>query len=137
MNRADSNGPGNYIDLMRQRLTSKVKLDVDIMQHVPDVKIPPLIFIPFIENAFKHGVSYREQSFINISMKAENYTIIFECSNSIPKPTDKSSVPEGGVGIQNIRKRLDLIYGEAAQLSMLTEASTFLLVLTIPISLGS
>lgn len=125
----------NYIDLMRQRLSSKVKLDVDIMQQIPDVMIPPLIFIPFIENAFKHGVSYREPSFINISMKAENNTIIFECANSIPKPSEKNSVPEGGVGIQNIRKRLDLIYGEAAQLSMLTDAGTFRLVLTLPISL--
>ena len=103
------------------------------MQHVPDVKIPPLIFIPFIENAFKHGVSYREQSFIKISMKAENNTIIFECVNRIIQNTDP--LPEGGLGIQNIRKRLDLIYGEAAQLSMLTEAGTFRLELTLPISL--
>lgn len=125
----------NYIDLMQQRLTSKVKLDVDIMQNVPDIKIPPLIFIPFIENAFKHGVSYREQSFINISLKSEKNSIIFECTNSIALQTDP--LPDGGMGIQNIRKRLDLIYGEAAKLIMTTEAGTFKVVLVLPVSLES
>ncbi len=125
----------NYIDLMQQRLTSKVKLDVDIMLNVPEVKIPPLIFIPFIENAFKHGVSYRELSFINISLKAEEDIIIFKCANSIAKQKEEDSIPEGGLGIQNIRKRLDLIYGDSAELSMKTEDSTFIVSLMLPISL--
>lgn len=127
----------NYIDLMRQRLTSKVKLDVNIMSNVPNVKIPPLIFIPFIENAFKHGVSYREQSHISIGLRTEEDSIIFECINSIAQQMERDSIPEGGVGIQNIRKRLDLIYGETAELSMKTKADTFSVRLVLPISLKS
>jgi sensor histidine kinase YesM len=123
----------NYIDLMRQRLTSKVKLDVDIILNVPDVKIPPLIFIPFIENAFKHGVSYREPSHISIGLKAEKNSIVFECINSIAQQKEQDAKKEGGVGIQNIKKRLELIYGEAAELSMLTENSTFNVHLVLPI----
>lgn len=122
----------NYIDLMQQRLTSKVNLDVEIMLNVPDIEIPPLIFIPFIENAFKHGVSYREPSSISIKLKAEEDSIIFECVNSIAQHKEQGSVPEGGVGIQNIRKRLELMYGEAADLSMKTENSTFSVLLVLP-----
>ncbi len=124
----------NYIDLMRQRLTSKVKLDVDIMLNVPDVKIPPLFFIPFIENAFKHGVSYREPSHISIGLKTEGDSIIFECVNSIPQQREKESGSEGGVGIQNIQKRLELLYGERAQLLMKTDNAKFFVQLTLPIS---
>lgn len=127
----------NYIDLMQQRLTSKVKLDVNIMSDVPDVKIPPLIFIPFIENAFKHGVSYREESHITIRLKTEKDSIVFECRNSIAQQTERDSIPEGGVGIRNIRKRLDLIYGEAAELNIKTESSTYSVLLLLPISLKS
>ncbi len=125
----------NYIELMRQRLTSKVKLDVDIMLNVPDVKIPPLIFIPFIENSFKHGVSYREPSHIKIGLKAEKDSIVFECINRIAQQKEQDAKREGGVGIQNIQKRLELIYGEAAELSMLTENSTFSVHLVLPIAI--
>ena len=125
----------NYIDLMRQRLTSRVKLDVNIMTNAPDVQIPPLIFIPFIENAFKHGVSYREQSHISIGLKTEGDSIIFECVNSIPQQREQDSTAEGGVGIQNIRKRLELLYGEAAQLTMRTGEAEFIVLLTLPISI--
>lgn len=124
----------NYIDLMSQRLTSKVKLDVNIMADPPDIDIPPLIFIPFIENAYKHGVSYREASHISIELRTEKDSIIFKCVNSIPKKNEQDSTTEGGLGIENIRKRLDLIYGESAKLSMKTEDSTFIVHLALPIS---
>ena len=70
---------------MKQRLTAKVKLTADIQQNIPDIEIPPLIFIPFIENAFKHGISYREASFIDISLRVTDDNILFSCKNSVPK----------------------------------------------------
>lgn len=123
----------NYIDLMEQRLTSKVKLEVNIQKELPNVEIPPLLFIPFVENAFKHGISYRENSFISIALKLENDQVIFTCKNSIPQQP-KESANKGGFGIENIKKRLDLIYGENVQLNMHDNGSEYLVHLIIPLA---
>ncbi|PKQ61837.1 hypothetical protein BZG02_14520 [Labilibaculum filiforme] len=125
----------NYIDLMQQRLSSKIKLNVDIDSQLPNAKIPPLLFIPFIENAFKHGISYRENSFISISLKAEMNTIIFECTNSIPENKQETAQGTGGIGIVNIKKRLELIYGNLAELTIDKDKSRYLVHLTIPLDL--
>jgi len=121
----------NYIDLMQQRLSSKVKLNVDIQEDIPNLEIAPLIFIHFIENAFKHGISYRENSFINIKLNVQDEKILFECKNSIPKIA-KPSREKGGLGIENIRKRLDLLYGSRARLDLRIEENTYIAELTIP-----
>ena len=130
-----------YIELMQQRLSSKVKLDVNIDNNLPDVKIPPLLFIPFVENAFKHGISYRENSFVSILLKAENNHVVFECKNSNPKAKEKSARPtsgenkKGGVGIVNIKKRLDLIYGNSFQLKIEDTTEEYLVRLSVPLEL--
>jgi sensor histidine kinase YesM len=105
-----------YIELMQQRLSSKIKLDVNISSDIPEGQIPPLLFIPFVENAFKHGISYRENSFISILLKTEHNKVVFECKNSVP--TRREQNKSGGVGIINIKKRLNLIYGNACNLNI-------------------
>jgi len=120
----------NYIDLMQQRLTAKVKLSVNIQHDVPQIKIPPLIFITFIENAFKHGVSYRETSFIDISLSVIGDEVVFNCVNSIQSA---KSTLQGGLGTVNVKKRLDLIYGDKAKLKMEVFNSEYLVDLSIPI----
>lgn len=123
----------NYIELMQQRLTSKVKLNIHIDNKLPNAKIPPLLFIPFIENAFKHGISYRENSFISISLKTEYDKIVFECANSIPEGQTKSTNLEGGIGLVNIKKRLELIYAEQVKLNIKQDNNQYVVHLTIPI----
>ncbi len=123
----------NYIDLMRQRLTSKVELDVHISEIVSNFNIPPLLFITFIENAFKHGVSYREKSFIKILLQSEEDRVIFRCENSIPQKLKTEEKGSGGVGISNIKKRLDLIYGGLAKLEMNPVDDVYVVSLTIPV----
>jgi len=123
----------NYIELMKQRLTSKVNLQVNIDRQLPDRHIPPLLFIPFIENAFKHGISYREESFITISFKVTNDSIIFECKNSIPESNRATENEEGGIGIVNIKKRLELIYGDRAQLEIQDKNKQYAVLLSIPL----
>ena len=127
----------NYIELMQQRLTSKVKLHVNINSKLPDAKIPPLLFIPFIENAFKHGISYRQNSFISISLKAEMNKIVFECTNSIPENKKEPTQTKGGLGIVNIEKRLELIYGNLAELKIDNNKSQckYSVCLTIPLDI--
>lgn len=124
----------NYIELMRQRLNSKVTLDVDIQEAVPNVNIPPLLFIPFIENTFKHGVSYREKSFIKISLKAEGNKLTFYSENSISQRNASELNKKGGLGITNVKKRLDLMYGDTAKLKMdVQNNNTFTVELVVPI----
>ncbi|MDY6800567.1 MAG: histidine kinase [Bacteroidota bacterium] len=123
-----------YIELMQQRLSSKIKLNVNIDNKLPDVKIPPLLFIPFVENAFKHGISYRESSFISILLKIENNNVVFECNNSNPR-VKENEVIKGGVGIDNIKKRLDLLYGNSFQLKIENTTEEYFVRLTVPLEL--
>jgi hypothetical protein len=101
----------NYIDLMKLRMNDRVALNVSFPEEYADRNIQPLLFIPFIENAFKHGISYREKSFIEIEMKTEAGSIAFKCSNSLHRKTEKEAETEtGGIGLENVRKRLDLLF---------------------------
>jgi len=100
----------NYIDLMKLRMNDKVSLSVSFPEKYNDVSIPPLLFIPFIENAFKHGISYRDQSFIHISLVAGEGTVTFNCSNSNFSKNGQGEKEHSGIGLGNIRKRLGLLY---------------------------
>ena len=100
----------NYIDLMRLRMSEKVKLTVDFPEKYENISIAPLLFIPFIENAFKHGISYREKSFIHIAMTVSKDTITFSCSNSDNKVSEDTNGNHTGIGLENVSKRLNLLF---------------------------
>jgi len=99
----------NYIDLMRLRLSPKVELKIDFPKDFADFSIPPLLFIPFIENAFKHGISYNKQSFIHIRMAIQNEEIRFISENSIGS-SNGGAMQHSGIGLENVRKRLSLLF---------------------------
>lgn len=105
----------NYISLMRLRCSSTTQVEVDILDasSVPSLPdIPPLLFISFIENAFKHGVSNNQPSSIRIHLSCEGETILFRCSNTnLPKTTCDHS--GSGIGLENTRRRLELCYPDA------------------------
>jgi LytS/YehU family sensor histidine kinase len=98
----------NYIDLMRLRMSDKVRLAVSFPTKYENVEIPPLLFIPYIENAFKHGVSYNGNSFVEISLTSAKNSINFICANSIVKRTEDMTAL--GIGLENARKRLNLLF---------------------------
>jgi two-component system, LytTR family, sensor kinase len=100
----------NYIDLMKLRMTNKIVLTVNFPEKYEDRSIPPLIYIPFIENAFKHGVSNREKSFIDINMTTEKDAILFSCANSLFKTREESDPSQSGIGLENVTKRLNLLF---------------------------
>lgn len=100
----------NYIDLMKLRMTNKIDLKVSFPEKYEDINIPPLIFIPFIENAFKHGISYREKSFIDISMTTEKELVKFRCVNSLVKIREDNEPGHSGIGLHNVTKRLNLLF---------------------------
>ena len=99
----------HYIYLMRLRYSDSVKIDVDLPEECGNVEIPPMMFVSFVENAFKHGISYEKESFIRVSMAIEEDKLIFKCVNSRNGTnSDKSS----GIGLANVRKRMELLYGK-------------------------
>ncbi len=100
----------NYIDLMKLRMSEKINLAISFPENYEDKSIPPLLFIPFIENAFKHGISYREKSFIDISMTTKQDSISFRCVNSIAKSREDSDSGHSGIGLENVSKRLNLLF---------------------------
>ena len=97
----------HYVTLMQLRYTDKVRITLDLPAEVPDRQIPPLILITFIENAFKHGISYQHESFIEVKVAVEGESLHFTCRNS---KAESSNEEKGGVGLANVRKRLNLLY---------------------------
>jgi len=125
----------HYIDLMKLRLSNKVKLEVDLPEEGTQLSIPPLLFIPFVENAFKHGISYREKSFISISMKTENKRITFSCDNSIGHSAEKETREKhSGIGLENVKKRLNLLFPGKHVLKIEPREKTFHVNLEIDLS---
>lgn len=114
----------NYIDLMKLRLSNKIDLKVSLPDVNTEFLIPPLLFVPFVENAFKHGLSYRDGSFIDIHMAFENRKIRFLCGNSIAGATQAPEVYPG-IGLENVRKRLNLLFPGAHSLNIRKTADEF------------
>jgi LytS/YehU family sensor histidine kinase len=115
----------NYIDLMKLRLSPKVELQVDFPKDFADFSIPPLLFVSFVENAFKHGISHRERSFIHIRMAIEDGNIRFDAENSVGKSSQAGDMQHSGIGLENVRKRLGLLFPERHSLEITEEDAVF------------
>ena len=97
----------NYIDLQRMRLSSKVMINYNVTGQLEGNSIAPLLLISFIENAFKHGISYTRASVINIDLKIFEKTLTLLVSNPV---VENNSFANGGVGLKNVARRLELLY---------------------------
>ncbi|MDX2286684.1 MAG: histidine kinase [Bacteroidia bacterium] len=107
----------NYIDLQQLRLNGLTQVDFQVRGEVEGKEIVPMVLIPFIENAFKHGISSVHPSEIRISIDLAGKTLFFEVENTV-HPGQAGAVREpGGIGLQNVKKRLDLLYEDAYQLT--------------------
>jgi len=99
----------NFIELQKIRLDRSVKLEYHSLENVPALRIAPMLLIPFIENAFKHGVNSEQKSRIKIEIIATNKEIQLKVSNS--KVNVQQEISErSGLGIENTRHRLNLMY---------------------------
>ena len=119
----------HYLDLMRLRYTDNVRIDVELPDPLPEVVIPPLILVTFLENAFKHGISFSKPSFVNFKLEADGRNLIFRFTNSVGATTQEE---KGGIGLDNVRKRLDLIYGKDYSLVTESDEDVYRLTLTLP-----
>lgn len=100
----------NYVELMRIRLPKGVDLKIDIEADSSLVLIAPLMFITPIENAFKHGVSNSHPSFIHISIVYKDRAVVCNISNSYFPKTQESDRSGSGIGLQNLNRRLEILY---------------------------
>ena len=134
----------NYIKLMQLRYTDKVRITLDLPAEVPDKTIPPLMLISFVENAFKHGVSYQRESFIDVKATIKAEKLNFSCSNSKTNTPDEGSnkkdgvadegnYKKGGVGLVNVRKRLNLLYDNNYKLHIQNFPDIYNVELIIPL----
>ncbi|MDO4160062.1 MAG: histidine kinase [Prevotellaceae bacterium] len=123
----------HYITLMELRYTDKVDIRTSIPEQLPDVKVPPMLLITFVENAFKHGISYRKSSFIHISIDVEDDNLVFHCANSRAAEQTGNS---GGIGLVNAEKRLRLIYADRYSLKIDRQENIFDVLLKIPLYYG-
>lgn len=113
----------DYIQLQQIRLRNPLKLNFEKNISNPNVNIAPLLLIVFIENAFKHGIETAEETaFLNISLTSDDKTLHFTCENSV-EPSEIETEP--GIGIDNLKKRLDLLYPNKHFLKLSREANSF------------
>ncbi|MCX6278469.1 MAG: histidine kinase [Bacteroidetes bacterium] len=121
----------SYVNLMKLRFTEKVRISLNLPGVIPDAAIPPFLFTSFIENAFKHGVSYKNESFVTIDLIPGKERLLFTVKNS---KTEKSQMNEfSGIGIENTRKRLALLYGDKYHLDIIDNEYVFTVNLSIPL----
>jgi hypothetical protein len=121
----------SYIDLMKLRYSRDVRISLKIPDTIPDKSVPPLLFISLIENAFKHGISYLQESFIDIELSFASDKLQLVITNSKSKRDIKES--ETGIGIENTRKRLDLLFKDKYTLDITDRGDIFITNLTIPV----
>ncbi|MBC3538772.1 sensor histidine kinase [Rufibacter sediminis] len=127
----------NYISFQRLRTdeSPNIRIEADVQQEVGLAQISPMLLIPFVENAFKHGISFREPSFIKIMLEVKNTVLYFDVNNS--KHEKQGNDPEkdkSGIGLTNVKQRLQLLYPGRHELIIRETGKEFFVHLTLQLS---
>ena len=129
----------NYIDLQKLRTehNASLKIDTRIEQNPAMLSIAPMLLIPFVENAFKHGISFREPSQIRVVLEIKDRTLNFDVYNSKHEKADNDPESErGGIGLRNVKQRLQLLYPNKHELIIRETTREFFVHLTIQLPCG-
>ena len=122
----------NYIDIEKMRYGDKLDVDLRVSGEVNERKIAPLILLPFVENCFKHGASEElQQSWVKITVDLQPRITIVKVENN--KSSENGHSSKEGIGIQNVKRRLDLLYPAQHELKIISGEETFLVILTIQV----
>ena len=119
----------HYLSLMRLRYPQDIVIEADFPKECGDAVVPPLLMASFAENAFKHGISYTEESFVKLAVFLDGSRVTFQCTNTRHPGRDDT---QHGLGMENIRKRLSLLYGSDYQLRIDEQAGLYGVMLDIP-----
>ena len=122
----------NYIELERERYGDKIDISWNVNGDIQDIFIAPLLMIPFIENAFKHGTSEQiEKSWLTVDISVKENTLKAKIANS---KNEFSPHRKNGIGIENVKKRLGFIYPDHHELKINEESDFYVVSLTIQLS---
>jgi len=117
----------NYLDIEQERFHDRLKIELDIANDAKQIQVPALMLQPLIENAFKHGISLIEtEGEIHLSGVLDYGNLILELRNSVPNETKLSKVPSNKLGLSNLKKRLDQVYGNYYEFSTKKEGAFFI-----------
>lgn len=122
----------SYIELEKIRYEERLDINFSVNGLAPELKIAPLLILPLVENAFKHGASEQiGQAWINMDLRVKNNTLKFKISNSKPEESAQKDdrANHVSIGLANVRKRLDILYPSAHQLKILEEEDVFAVIL--------
>jgi LytS/YehU family sensor histidine kinase len=123
----------SFISLMQLRHSDEVVVTTIVPEQIPDVKIPPMLFISLLENAFKHGVSYPLESYIHFELRFEKTALSCIIRNSKHKIAANSQGEYSGIGLDNIKESLKLLYNDDFTLDIRDKENEFEVNLKIPL----
>ncbi len=123
----------SYITLMKLRFPENVTVTLTVPDDIRDIEIPPMLFISFLENAFKHGVSYQAESFVLFKMEQDDTKLNCVVRNSKFKSKDTNEKGYSGIGLTNIKKSLELLFKNDYILSIHENDKEYEVLLTIPV----
>jgi LytS/YehU family sensor histidine kinase len=122
----------NYIALQNLRSFEKDKIKLEVIGETKNTKIAPLLFLPFVENSFKHGLKGEtEDVFVRIKIEVVGKKVNFEIENSKGQSIEMKDTKYKGIGIENVRKRLELIYPIAHSLQISDIDNRFKVILSV------
>lgn len=121
----------DYLDLQRIRLYQDADIEFTVSMENPDLKIPPLLFIILVENAFKHGIEPAVgECFLELKLTEVDGEITFLCRNSVD-PEGAAKVRSGGIGLQNLHRRLELLYPDNYDIQIETQPEEYRVLLSL------
>ena len=122
----------SYLELEKLRYGNKVSSTINIEGNIDNLYIPPLLFLPFIENCFKHGSINNNNIKVVINFEVKDNFLFFTVENNFQSVKNKSS--KHGIGIENVRRRLYLIYKDRFELNTNIVDNKYVVFLKIPIN---
>ena len=121
----------SYIDLQRQRFGENVIINVSMKKVNDQRQIHPMLLIPFVENAFKHGTGMMSKPEINITLRSDAHKLYFDVRNKFNDNTEEIKDKASGIGLANVQRRLNLLYGNNHRLDIINTDGWFTVSLEI------
>lgn len=122
----------NFLDIEHLRFPDRIETEMDITGDIDDIEVPPLLFLSFIENCFKHGLIEEQKIMIRMSFEVTNNKyLVFKLSNNFDSTKHEES--KHGIGLKNAERRLQLLFGNNFDLYANTIDDMYNLFLKIPV----
>lgn len=123
----------NLIELQKLRFSQEddIEIKFNINRHPENQEIIPMLLIPFVENAFKHGISLKKKSAIDINLSVNENQLLFSVKNNINRLRHDRNDQNSGVGLANVKRRLELLYPETHFLQIKNNSESFEVILKL------